>query len=91
MEIRQHLNVYGRVQGVGFRYRAKRMADALELPGTVRNLEDGSVELEVQGDDRLIEEYIDRLCHSSYIFVSRIERCDREPVSEQDFRILDYY
>ena len=28
MEIRQHLNVYGRVQGVGFRYRAKRMADA---------------------------------------------------------------
>lgn len=54
-------------------------------------MEDGSVELEVQGDDRLIEEYIDRLCHSSYIFVSRIERCDREPVSEQDFRILDYY
>ena len=84
MEIRQHLNVYGRVQGVGFRYRAKRMADALELTGTVRNMEDGSVELEVK-------EYIDRLCHSSYIFVSRIERCDREPVSEQDFRILDYY
>lgn len=91
MEIRQYLKVYGRVQGVGFRYRAKRMADALELTGTVRNVEDGSVELEIQGDDGVIEEYIDRLCHSSYISVSRVERCDRELILEKDFRILDYY
>ena len=50
MEIRQHLNVQGTVQGVGFRYRAKHMADALALTGTVKNLPDGSVELEVQGE-----------------------------------------
>ena len=56
MKIRQHLNVYGRVQGVGFRYRAKHMADALELTGTVKNLSDGSVELEVQGEEGLIKE-----------------------------------
>ena len=40
MEIRQHLNVQGTVQGVGFRYRAKHMADALALTGTVKNLPD---------------------------------------------------
>ena len=91
MVIRKHYYVDGRVQGVGFRYRAYYVAQNYGLTGYAINLDDGRVELEVQGDDRLIEEYIDRLCHSSYIFVSRIERCDREPVSEQDFRILDYY
>ncbi len=91
MKIRQHLKVYGRVQGVGFRYRAKRIADALELTGTVRNMDDGSVELEVQGDDGLVEEYIDRISHSSYISVSKVERFDRELIFEEDFRILDYY
>ena len=91
MVIRQHLNVYGRVQGVGFRYRAKRIADALELTGTVRNMEDGSVELEVQGDDELIEEYIDRICHISNILVSKVNRSRREIVYEDSFVILDYY
>lgn len=91
MLIRQHLNVYGTVQGVGFRYRAKHMADELKLTGTVRNMMDGSVELEVQGDDQLIEAYIDRLCHSAHIFVSDIERSNQSVISESRFVILDYY
>ena len=73
MEIRQHLNVYGRVQGVGFRYRAKRMADALELTGTVRNMEDGSVELEVQGEQALVDSFLDKVEEGHFIRIDSFE------------------
>jgi acylphosphatase len=46
--------VSGRVQGVGFRWFARRAALGLGLTGRVRNLPDGRVEVEVAGaPDRL--------------------------------------
>ena len=36
--------VYGRVQGVGYRYWTRTRAESLRLKGYVRNLTDGSVE-----------------------------------------------
>jgi len=39
----------GRVQGVGFRYAVKTLAPGYELSGTVRNLDDGRVELVAEG------------------------------------------
>ncbi len=41
--------VQGRVQGVGFRYFTRRMADAFDIAGSVRNLADGSVEIVATG------------------------------------------
>ncbi|MBG3876516.1 acylphosphatase [Desulfovibrio oxamicus] len=46
---RSRFRVTGRVQGVGFRSWTGRTARALGLAGWVRNLPDGSVELEAQG------------------------------------------
>lgn len=43
------LRVYGTVQGVGFRYFVRQNARHLSLHGYVRNLTDGSVELEAAG------------------------------------------
>jgi acylphosphatase len=37
------------VQGVGFRYTVKALADGFEVVGTVRNLPDGRVELVAEG------------------------------------------
>ncbi len=45
----------GRVQGVGFRAFAARIATRLNLLGGVRNLDDGRVELEVEGGRTVIE------------------------------------
>jgi len=47
--VRRRFVVGGRVQGVGFRAWTVRRAGALDLSGTVRNLPDGSVEVEVEG------------------------------------------
>ena len=40
----------GNVQGVGFRWMAKRISCGYEVVGCVRNLPDGSVELVGQGE-----------------------------------------
>ena len=43
----------GRVQGVGFRWQVRQVAENIAVTGFVRNLEDGTVELLVEG--KLIE------------------------------------
>jgi acylphosphatase len=40
----------GRVQGVGFRYTVKALTPGFEVTGTVRNLDDGRVELIAEGE-----------------------------------------
>lgn len=52
---RAHILVSGRVQGVGYRAFAARVAAQRTLVGGVRNLDDGRVELDVEGVKDLIE------------------------------------
>ena len=59
MNVRAHIVVKGMVQGVGFRYFVRQQAGRLGLCGSVRNLYDGNVDIQVQGDRSLIEEFID--------------------------------
>jgi acylphosphatase len=53
--------VSGLVQGVGYRAFAEREACGLGLAGWVRNLADGRVEAEVEGERSLVEPFIERL------------------------------
>lgn len=53
--MRSRFRVTGRVQGVGFRSWTCRTARALGLAGWVRNLPDGSVELEARGPDERMD------------------------------------
>ena len=48
--IRVHVTVGGMVQGVGYRYFTVTAARKLGLTGWVRNLMNGDVELEAQGE-----------------------------------------
>jgi acylphosphatase len=56
---RQQLHIFyeGRVQGVGFRYTAKTVAQGFEVTGTVRNLPDGRVELVAEGERSELEDF----------------------------------
>ena len=47
----------GRVQNVGFRYAVKAVAMEFEVTGTVRNLEDGRVELVAEGSSAELENF----------------------------------
>jgi len=49
MEDRVHIYFSGRVQGVGFRFTARYLANKYAIKGWVANLPDGRVELLVQG------------------------------------------
>lgn len=53
--------VYGVVQGVGFRYTTKHLADQLKVSGIVRNESDGSVYIEALGSDQQIKQFIEEL------------------------------
>ncbi len=55
LPVRARIVVHGRVQGVGFRAFAARAASDLRLLGGVRNLTDGRVELEVEGERSVID------------------------------------
>ncbi len=63
--IRLFLLWTGTVQGVGFRWTNQGLARELGLTGWARNLEDGSVAMEVQGAPAAIALEFDRL-HESY-------------------------
>lgn len=47
--VRAQIIVKGRVQGVGYRAFAARVASTMGLQGGVRNVENGTVELDVEG------------------------------------------
>lgn len=53
-----HLQVQGRVQGVGFRYFVQDEAESRGLSGWVRNCFDGTVEAILQGPKDLVEDMI---------------------------------
>ena len=55
------MNVQGRVQGVGFRYMTKMVADQLGVTGTVKNEDDGSVTIEAIGNDGIIQKFIEEV------------------------------
>lgn len=59
--VRVRILVGGRVQGVGFRAFAARTATRLDLVGGVRNLDDGRVELDVEGRRTVIEAFVHEL------------------------------
>ena len=86
--IRYHLRFTGRVQGVGFRWTATRAANVLGLTGWVYNAWDGSVEMEVQGDEQSIDQMIATINRGRFIEIDNIEK-EKIPVvdDERDFNV----
>ena len=88
-KVRKHIFFYGRVQGVGFRYYAVQKANQLGLTGWVKNLYDGSVEMEVEGQEELIDQLIIFLQNRTYIWIERID-AKKIPV-QQDSSFCEIY
>ena len=56
--IAKNIIFIGRVQGVGFRFTAHRIAKRCQLTGFVRNLSDGTVEMLAQGQPEDVDDCI---------------------------------
>ena len=67
--VRRRAIVRGMVQGVGFRMNTRAQATRLGLSGFARNLVDGSVEVEVQGEESAVDRLLEWL-HSGPRFAS---------------------
>lgn len=83
--IRKHIIFHGRVQGVGFRFYSVYNAKQLHLTGWVRNLLDGSVEMEVQGTEEKIDELILILNNQAHIVIERMEVKTIPVIKERSF------
>jgi len=70
-----HVIVQGKVQGVGFRAFTVTQANVKGLHGWVRNREDGTVEVEAEGPQTVLKDFLQilkegpRLAHVTQILV----------------------
>ncbi len=55
---RRLVHFSGSVQGVGFRYTARRLAQQFEVTGYVKNLPDGRVEIIAEGTPDQIDAFL---------------------------------
>ena len=86
--VARHIIFVGRVQGVGFRFTAHRLAARHRLVGYVRNVPDGTVEMLAQGEAKEIDVCLEEIAEnfSGYIRHTNIEEVPPNP-KHTDFRI----
>ena len=81
----------GRVQGVGFRMFVQQHASELGLTGWIRNMEDGSVEMEIQGDPEKVDKLSVLIREGNYfIKVKELKFEPIEPVSDETRFVVRY-
>ncbi len=86
-EVRKHIVFHGRVQGVGFRYTAKYLARSLRLTGWVKNEWDGTVTLEIQGREALIQKLLVGLNSNQFITIEWLDTKEIPLEQESSFKV----
>lgn len=86
--VRKRVIVYGYVQGVGFRYFAQMNARRFNVTGFVENLYDGTVLLEVEGKDVVVDAYLEAIARGNrYIDVERMSKSNIPLQEDRSFHI----
>jgi acylphosphatase len=80
----RHVRVTGRVQGVFFRQSTVDKARELHIAGWVRNSQDGSVEVYIQGEDAAVSEML-RWLHRGPPS-ARVSEVEVRPAAPQDMK-----
>lgn len=86
---RYHIIFKGRVQGVGFRFQVKMLADSLGVTGTVRNMYDGSVEVCIQGNKNQLMNFFKGLENINFALIDSKNIHEVSVIDgESDFQIV---
>ena len=78
------------MQGVGFRYRVQQIASRFQVSGSVRNTDDGAVEIDVEGDDAEIARFVDAVLRNPprTAQVEGVRERDAEPRYVSGFEVF---
>ncbi|HNQ60525.1 MAG TPA: acylphosphatase [Bacteroidales bacterium] len=86
------ITISGRVQGVGFRYYIFRAAQELRIKGIIKNLPDGKVYIEAEGDPQNIEIFLEKCREGPPLaYVTHIHITECLPSGYNDFRVAYGY
>ena len=86
--VRKRVLVSGWVQGVFFRDSARRQAESIRVAGHARNLHDGRVELEFEGEAADVDSLVAWARHGpSRAEVTDVEVVDTEPTGQRGFSV----
>ena len=79
----------GNVQGVGFRWTVRHAATGFDVTGWIRNLPDGRVELQVNGEENEVRAFLDRIAQGELhsLIHRQTENKLEKPVTARGFEI----
>ena len=79
----------GNVQGVGFRWTVRHIAKGFDVTGWVRNLVDGRVELQVNGEETEVRAFLDAIAQGELhgLIKKQTESNLAEPATARGFEI----
>lgn len=87
--MRYHIIFSGKVQRVGFRLETEQLALRLKLTGWIKNLEDGNVEMEIQGMKNKIDFLLEFMNSLRRIKINQMQKDIRAVLNlEQEFKII---
>lgn len=88
--IRVFATAFGRVQGVGFRYFVQCGAQERSISGWARNMDDGTVQMQLQGKESDVRRLLGRIKEGNMWI--RVDRLDVETIEaspdESGFKII---
>lgn len=83
--MKRYLIIYkGIVQGVGFRWRISQLANEFNLTGFVKNLSNGNVEVQIQGND--LNEFIKKSLDLKGFIEIEDYSIKNIPINNDDYR-----
>jgi acylphosphatase len=78
----------GHVQGVGFRFTTRQIAKEFEVTGFVKNLPDGRVQLEAEGQPAEVQAFVSAVEERMHGLIRKVERQGKSrPPTFQGFDI----
>ena len=89
--VRKACRAVGRVQGVGFRFFVQSNSKSMGVTGWVKNMSDGSVTMELQGDAAVIERLMNKIKKGNdWIRVTEFEVADMPVVEGENTFAIRY-
>ena len=87
MTISKRVVYRGRVQGVGFRYAAQRIAEGFAVAGYVKNLPDGAVELVAEGLTDAVDRYLAAVAGRMAPYIEHKSEAEISPEGFEQFQV----